>query len=390
LQVAPSISKKSISPPISLGVALTSANNMATSGTVLIAGASGVIGQAAVSEFVERRWDVIAVSRRRPDLPSSPRWRHVPLDLTNAEACAEAVGSFSNITHVVYTAVHEMPGLVEGWRNEEQMATNLAMLANLLGPLSDRFRLAHVSLFQGTKAYGVHIRPFPVPARETSPRHPHRNFYWLQEDWVRAHLAPKDIAFTIFRPQVVCGDAVGVAMNIIPVLAAYGAICREEGRPLVYPGGPDYLLEAVDTRLIAKALIWATAASQAKNETFNITNGDVFSWPNVWHAIADTLGLAVGVGSPLRLGAWLPTKASIWDRIAEKYSLRVPSLTQYLGESHHYADFIMATGATRAPQPAIVSTIKLRQAGFGECVDTELMFRELLAQLVEERLAPPR
>jgi hypothetical protein len=59
-----------------------------------------------------------------------------------------------------------------------------------------------------------------------------------------------------------------------------------------------------------------------------------------------------------------------------------------LGESHHYADFTMATGATRSPQPALVSTIKLRQAGFGACIDTEQMFRQLLARLAGERVVP--
>jgi hypothetical protein len=48
----------------------------------------------------------------------------------------------------------------------------------------------------------------------------------------------------------------------------------------------------------------------------------------------------------------------------------------------------MATGATRPPQPALVSTIKLRQAGFSGCVDTEQMFRELLASLAEKSIVP--
>jgi nucleoside-diphosphate-sugar epimerase len=355
---------------------------------ILVAGASGVVGQAAVAAFAEAGWDVIAVSRRPPDLPRGPNWRHVVLDLLDAEACRSVAREIGSVTHVVYAALYEKPGLVAGWRDEAQMATNLAMLQNLLTPLRDKGALAHVGLLQGTKAYGVHIRPFPSPAKESWPRHPHRNFYWLQEDWVRDELAPSGIGFTIFRPQVIFGDATGVAMNIIPVLATYGSLCREEGRAFGYPGGPDYLLEAVDARLLADALLWAADAPSARNETFNIANGDVFCWRHVWLVIADTLGLEPGPDTPLKLGEWLPQQEAIWQRIVARHDLRPGTLAALLGESHHYADFTMATGATRPPQPALVSTIKLRQAGFSACIDTEQMFRELLASLAEKRIVP--
>jgi nucleoside-diphosphate-sugar epimerase len=355
---------------------------------VLIAGASGVVGQSAVAAFAEAGWKVVAVSRRAPDLPSSPNWQHVPIDLLDAEACRCAVSAIGGVTHVVYAALYEKPGLIEGWRNEEQMAINLAMLRNLLTPLKEKRSLSHISLMQGTKAYGVHIRPFDSPAKESWSRHPHRNFYWLQEDWVREELAPHDIGFTIFRPQVIFGDAVGVAMNIIPVLAIYGALCRELGRVFAYPGGPNYMLEAVDARLLAGALLWAATAPSARNETFNITNGDVFCWRHVWPAIAEALGLELGSDTRLYLGDWLPRQESTWQRIVAHYALRPTTLNALLGQSHHYADFTMATGATRSPQPALVSTIKLRQAGFGVCIDTEQMFRQLLARLAEKRVVP--
>jgi hypothetical protein len=135
-------------------------------------------------------------------------------------------------------------------------------------------------------------------------------------------------------------------------------------------------------------LLWAASSERARNETFNITNGDVFSWPNVWPVVANALGFAVGAPFPVKLSAWLPSKADIWDRVVTKYSLRAPPLARYLGESHFYTDFVMATGATRAPRPAIVSTVKLRQAGFGDCIDTEQMLHELLIRLTEKRLAP--
>src|SRR5438094_3789190 len=105
--------------------------------TVLVAGSSGVVGQAAVEAFVAAGWNVIAVSRRAPDLPASVNWRHVALDLLDVKACEAAVRTMSGVTHVVYAALYEKLGLVAGWRDEDQMTTNLSMLRKLLLPLRD-------------------------------------------------------------------------------------------------------------------------------------------------------------------------------------------------------------------------------------------------------------
>jgi hypothetical protein len=95
-----------------------------------------------------------------------------------------------------------------------------------------------------------------------------------------------------------------------------------------------------------------------------------------------------GVDTPLQLAAWLPARADVWDAIVQRAGLRRVPLADLLGQSHIYADFVMASGATRDPKPVLVSTIKLRQAGFGDCIDTEQMFRELIATMIEKRLAP--
>src|SRR4051812_44373311 len=123
--------------------------------TVLVAGASGLVGAAAVEKFLDDGWEGIAVSRRRPEVDSARDFRHVPIDLRDAEATRAAVAPFADVTHVVYTAVFEKPGLVPGWSERDQMETNLDMLRNLMDPLTEVARgLQHVSLLQGTKAYG--------------------------------------------------------------------------------------------------------------------------------------------------------------------------------------------------------------------------------------------
>jgi hypothetical protein len=49
---------------------------------------------------------------------------------------------------------------------------------------------------------------------------------------------------------------------------------------------------------------------------------------------------------------------------------------------------LFSYGAEQALPSILVSTIKLRQAGFGDCIDTEAMFRKWLARLVERRILP--
>lgn len=354
---------------------------------VLIAGASGVVGMAAVEAFQREGWQVVALSRRPPEVEG--QFEHLAVDLRDATASRDALGRLQGVTHVVYTALFEKPGLIAGWQERDQMETNLAMLRNCLTPLlAPGHVLEHVSLLQGTKAYGIHLHPMPIPARERAPRDPHPNFYWLQEDWLKEQAGAQGFEFTILRPQLIIGGAYGVAMNLAPVIGAFAAICRELGEPMSFPGGVPYVWEAVDARLLANVFVWATRTAAARGQHFNVTNGDVFEWRNVWPAMADTLGVAVGPDQPRALGSWLPAHEAQWNAVVARHGLRKVALADLLGESHHYADFCFAFGASEPPPPAFVSAIKLRQAGFTEVCDTEDMFCHWLRNFMDRGILP--
>jgi len=358
--------------------------------TVLIAGASGLVGAAAAEKFLADGWDVIAVSRREPELDGPGKVRHLPVDLRDPAASREAVGQLAEVTHVVYTAVYEKPGLVPGWSERDQMDTNLEMLRNLMEPLcAAATGLRHVSLLQGTKAYGIHLHPMPIPARERAPRDPHANFYWLQEDYIRAKSAAQGWQFSIWRPQLIVGPNYGVVMNLPPIIGAYAAICREEGLPFAFPGGVPYVWEAVDTRLVANALAWGATSPAAAGETFNLTNGEVFSWRDLWPSMAEVLGVETGPDQPASMAELLPAKADVWDRIVAKHGLRPVPMSELVGESHHYADFCFAYGAEQTPPAAFVSTVKIKQAGFTEAFDTEASFCHWLQVLIDRKILPP-
>lgn len=363
--------------------------------TTLIVGATGVVGQACLRHFASLPgWRAIGVARR-PITPP-PGAEALQLDLQDSAACAAALASRDDITHVVYAAVYEQPGgLVGGWRDQDQMRTNLQMLRNVVEPL-DRpgGALRHVTIMQGGKAYGVHIHPeIAVPARERWPRDAHENFYWLQEDFLRERQAKASSStgwhFTIMRPRIVFGDAMGSHMNPIPAIGVYAWLRHEQGLPLSYPGGPARVNQAIDADLIAQACAWAAEAPNARNETFNLENGDVFVWQNVWPAIADALGMPVGEPEPQSLGATVPGQQKAWERIVDKYQLAAPrELAAFIGQGATYADFQMNHGKTGPLPPVIMSSVKIRQAGFAACMDTEDMFRKWFGQLQQRRLLP--
>jgi len=76
-----------------------------------------------------------------------------------------------------------------------------------------------------------------------------------------------------------------------PAIGVYAAIRREKGEPFSFPGGPSFVWEVADADLVADVMVWAAESPQAANKAFNITNGDVFEWRNLWPALAETLGV---------------------------------------------------------------------------------------------------
>ena len=358
--------------------------------TVLIAGASGLVGYAAMKRFAtDPDCDVIVVSRRRPDDTYGARF--VVADLTDARQCAEIFGAMRDVTHVVFAALYERPGLVSGWREAEQIAVNDTMLRNLLGPLESAApNLRHVTLLQGTKAYGVHVRPLKLPAREDRDEaRDIPNFYWNQEDVLRQRQAGKPWSFSILRPVLIVGESTGSAMNVIPAIGAYAALLKADGRTdLPFPGGVERVAQAIDADVLANVIAWCGDTPAARNETFNVTNGDVFTWPNVWPAIARALGMEPGAHVPQSLVETIAPRRDDWARIAAKHSLVQPDLDAFVGLSFQYADYTMGYGRTASGPPAIVSTIKLQQAGFHEVMDTEVMFARWFRVLQEKRLLP--
>ena len=95
-----------------------------------------------------------------------------------------------------------------------------------------------------------------------------------------------------------------------------------------------------------------------------------------------------GEHRPVALAKELPAAGRVGSA-RPKFGLVAPAnLLEFVGEnSLVYTDMLF--GGPRPGAPILNSTIAGRQAGFGDCMDTEDMFRKWLGQLAAGRVIPP-
>src|SRR5260370_7044800 len=97
------------------------------------------------------------------------------------------------------------------------------MLRNVVEPVvRTASNFQHVSILQGTKVYGVHLHPIPIPARERDARKDHPNFFFDQEAYVGERGAKPGFDYTALRPKLVTGPTPR-ALHFIPPTGAYPA-----------------------------------------------------------------------------------------------------------------------------------------------------------------------
>jgi nucleoside-diphosphate-sugar epimerase len=345
----------------------------------LVVGALGVTGRNVLEHLVETGRAAVGLSRRPPQAALAGA-EHVLGDVTDPDAGARLHDALHDVTHLVFAAYQEHSSLAA------QVAPNVELLESSLDILAAAGApLRHVTLYQGNKYYGAHLGPFKTPAREDDPRLPGPNFYYDQEDLLRRRADRHGFAFTLLRPEAVCGVATGNPMNLLTAIAVYATLCSHTGVPLRFPG-PDeaarVLYQVTDARLLARATAWAGLADTARNEAFNITNGDTFRWQHMFTRIADYFGIASAPAQQMRLVEHMPSYQKDWETIASAHRLlRVPF--------DQIATWDFADAIFHSTWDNVSSTIKLRQAGFHDCIDTERMFIELFDALVARNLIPP-
>lgn len=346
--------------------------------TALVAGATGVVGRYLLAHLARSgAWNVIALSRRMPDVAGA--YRHIPVDLLDRAGTQARLSELSEATHIFFAAY------VERADPAALVADNLALLVHLLDAIEPIApALQHVHLVHGSKWYGSHLGRYRTPAKETDPRHLPPNFYYDQQDHVAARQRGKAWSWTASRPHGICGFSLGSPMNLIMVIAVYATLCRELELPLDFPGTPgNYgaIYQCTDSWHLAKAIEWLATRPECANEPFNVTNGDFIRWENVWPQVADYFGLPCGRVRTLQLEQMMADKAPLWQRIVARHGLEPYPYDQLVRWRH--GDFVFT------PEFDVMSdTGKLRRAGFHELVDTEAMFLRLFDDYRRARIIP--
>jgi len=262
---------------------------------------------------------------------------------------------------------------------------NLAMLVNVVDAVEPvASGLQHVSLMQGYKVYGAHLGPFKTPARESDSNHMPPEFNVDQQNFLEQRKAGKDWTWSAIRPSVVCGFALGNPMNLAMVIAVYAAISKELGLPLRFPGKPgayDTLIEMTDAGLLAKATVWAATDPRCANQAFNINNGDLFRWNEMWPKIARFFDLEVAPPLPMSLNIVMADKEPLWNAMIEKYGLETHAYKDV--SSWNFGDFVFGWN-----YDFFADGSKARRFGFHEYVDTEAMFMEIFADFRRRKIIP--
>ncbi|MBB5178807.1 nucleoside-diphosphate-sugar epimerase [Planomicrobium koreense] len=344
----------------------------------LVVGANGVIGSNLINHLVTLEdWDVIGISRRGGE--NTEKVRYVAVDLLDAANTRDKLQDYTEVTHIFYAAFQDRPT----WA--ELVEPNLSMLVNVVEAMeSIAPQLTHVSLMQGYKVYGAHLGPFKTPARETDANHMPPEFNIDQQDFLEQHQKGKTWTWSALRPSVVCGFALGNPMNLAMVIGIYASISKELGLPLRFPGKPgaySSLLEMTDAGLLAKATVWAATSEQCENQAFNITNGDLFRWEELWPKIADYFGLGTAPPLPMSLDVVMSDKEELWNAMVKKHGLEELPYSDV--SSWKFGDFVFAWD-----YDFFADSSKARRLGFHEYVDTEKMFYTIFDDFKERKILP--
>lgn len=344
----------------------------------LVAGALGVAGRGLLDELGKREGHkTIGLSRRAPDFETTADF--ISVDLTSATDCLEKLGSLGDVTNVYFAAYApaETP--------QQEVETNLLMLSNLISTIDKVSpKLEHVCVVHGSKWYGNHLGPYKTPARENDPRHMPPNFYYDQQDWIESFQKGKRWAWTSYRPHGLCGVSVGSPMNQLLALAVYASISKELGLSLRFPGKSGAfrsVYQFTDARLLARAMIWGGAQDSYTNCAFNLTNGDVDRWENIWPNIANLFGLEPGGVQNISLAAFMADKQPVWDQVVSRHGLKHYEISKLV--NWKFADWVYSSEFDQ-----ISSLDAFRQTGWSENLRADVMFAQQIQQLRAEKIIP--
>ncbi|HUE18044.1 MAG TPA: SDR family oxidoreductase [Planctomycetaceae bacterium] len=348
----------------------------------IIAGATGLIGSNLAEHLISQGWQVYGLARKPQG--GIPGLRPVAADLLDPQTLRSSLADV-HPTHVFFTT------WVRRATEEENIAANGALVRNVLAALEPSKSLRHAALVTGLKHY---LGPFEdyakvnveTPLREEMPRLPAPNFFYAQEDALFEAAKRQGFTWSVHRSHTTIGYSIGTSMNMGATLAVYATICREIGRPFIFPGSRqqwDGLTDVTDARILAKHMEWAATSEAGRNQAFNIVNGDIFRWRWLWPKLAANFGIEAAPYPARRmpLEPQLAEAGPTWADIATKHQLVEHDLSKLQSAWHTDMDLGREI-------EVVTDMTKSRLAGFHEYQPTLRSFLDLFARLRKERIIP--
>ncbi|THY47790.1 NAD dependent epimerase/dehydratase family protein [Aureobasidium pullulans] len=265
----------------------------------IVTGATGILGREIVFELAKdtKTWsNIYALSRsKKEDYPSNVKHSHLDLQADPQEMAKELQNI--NAEYVFFTAYLA--------KDDEDEATkvNGDMLQNFISALKITGAAKNIKRFiltTGCKQYGVHFGVPKNPMQESDAwlKHPSypSNFYYRQQEILHKAAAENGWQWTVTYPNDVIGVAKGNFMNLVSAVGIYAAITKELKQPFIWPGSPHFYTKfdsLTSSTLHAKFNTWAAFAPGAADQAFNVVNGDVESWQNLWPRVAAKFGLNI-------------------------------------------------------------------------------------------------
>ncbi|XWS21267.1 hypothetical protein CRYUN_Cryun30bG0041100 [Craigia yunnanensis] len=308
----------------------------------LVVGVTGIVGNSLaeilpLSDTPGGLWKVYGIGRRpRPNWNADHPIEYIQCDISDPKDTESQLSQLTDVTHIFYVS----------WTNRSSEAENCeingSMLRNVLrSVIPNAPNLRHICLQTGAKHY---VGPFELfgkiqshdpPFTEDLPRLNAPNFYYTQEDILFEETEKKEgLTWSVHRPTNIFGFSPYSLMNVVGTLCVYAAICKHEGEPLLFPGSKaawECYSDASDADLIAEQQIWAAVDPYAKNEAFNVNNGDVFRWKHLWRNLAEQFEIeefGFEEGKNLGLQEMMKGKERVWEEIVKENQLQETKLEE--------------------------------------------------------------
>ena len=350
--------------------------------SALIAGVTGTVGGALASHLAgSGGWAVAGISRRPPKQPVRGV-TYIRADLEDAGACASEFGRIPPVTHAFYCA-----RATHREQTVESASDNLRLFESVLDAAEQSCSdLRHVHLVQGGKYYGVHMGPFPTPARESQDRCVVSNFYYDQQDCLAERSRRARWTWSASRPNTLLHFSPRMPRNIVSTLGAYAALCRYSGAALDFPG-PEAayrsLTQVTTIEVLARTIARIATTPSCAGQAFNVTNTDVFRWCSLWPRIAAACHVSVGPVRPMRLSEVMADKAPLWDAMCADSGLLRTELDEV-------ANWAFADATLERTWDEILCHSKARSHGLDEWDESESRFVKILGKYQGCSILPVR